>query len=196
MQIRGAGAGGPMPGFTPARIIGAFPGPVAAVAGRWDGAVPLVGMTATDDEPWAVELYYPIESRPGLTIRTIRPHGEPGGRGRPIEDLPSAAVNFILNYIDVPPDPSASEQAHRDAIIARSSGIRAHAADAEPVLTAINIDGRAYPAVRIDLLECTALEVPWEDQTVLLRGDGRGDQQPEPSDAATAGGDKLVTVIG
>ena len=72
MHIRGSGADDSRPRFDPLRIIGAFPGVVAAAAGQWDDTVPVVSVASTNDEPWAVELYYPIEGSPGLAVRTVR----------------------------------------------------------------------------------------------------------------------------
>jgi hypothetical protein len=168
MHIRGAGADGPRPQFDPSGIVGAFPAAVAAAAGKWDGAVPFVSVMTNDDEPWAVELYYPVESRPGLAVRTIRSRQGLSSRGMPVEDLASVMVNFMLNNVEVTrPDVSAGSEAHVDAIIARSRGIRAQASETEAVRTAIFIDGDEYGARRIDVLGCTAVEVPWAQQTVF-----------------------------
>lgn len=168
MDFRDAGADGPIPHFDPSAIVSTFPGDVAAAAGPWDGTVPLVSVASTNDEPWAVELYYPIEGRPGLSVRTIRSSRGLSTRAMPVEDLASAMVNFAINNVNVsPPDLPAGSEAHVHAVIGRSRDISAQASDAEPAQTTVIIDGDEYMARRIDVLGCTAVEVPWADQTVF-----------------------------
>lgn len=168
MHFRGAGADGPRPQFDPSAIVGAFPGTVAAAAGRWDGAVPFVSVMTNNDEPWAVELYYPVDGRPGLAVRTIRSRQGLSPRGMPIESLASVMVNFMLNNVDVTrPDASAGSEAHVDAVIARGRSIRAQASETEAAPTAIFIDGDEYGARRIDVLGCTAVEASWAQRTVF-----------------------------
>jgi hypothetical protein len=168
MHYRGPGAGGPMPEFDPSRMVDGFPGDVAVAAGRWEGAVPLVSVMATNGEPWALELFYPVGSRPGLAVRTIRSARALDARHMPVEDLASVMTNFVLNHGDEPrPDLSGGAESRASAAFALSRGIRARVSDFEPARTTISIDGDEYIARRIDLLGCTAVEVPWADQTVF-----------------------------
>ncbi len=160
----------------PADVLARFPGPVAIAAEPVGGASAILGVEEIDGQPWAVEVGYTAAGRHLLTVRTVRSTAGLDPRGLTVESLASAVVAFAARDegarpLGVPVTLAEGDAERRIAAhIAASRLTREQVARTPTRHTTLEIGGTAIPGDRVDLAECSAVDLAWDGQTVYCAG--------------------------
>lgn len=139
------------------------------------GVAASVTAESNDEEPWAVEIGYFTPDRYLLTVHTVRSAQGLSAYGLPVEDLPSAVVNFQLaaaaradsSHSGLAPD-AAQEwiDEQRGAI----QFTRAQVAATPPSPTALTVNHSTVSGIGVVLDGCVAVQLRWQRQTILCAG--------------------------
>lgn len=160
----------------PAQLLARFPGPVAIAAGPVEGAPAVLGAEEIDALPWAIEVGYTTAGRHLLTVRTVRSAAGLDPRGLTVESLASAVVNFVARDEAARPPaagrPLAAGEAESQVMahIAASGLTRRQVAATPTHATTLEVNGVTLEGRRLDLAECSAIDLKWGDQTVYCAG--------------------------
>lgn len=160
----------------PAQLLARFPGPVAIAAGPVEGAAAVLGAEEIDGLPWAIEVGYTTAGCHLLTVRTVRSAAGLDPRGLTVESLASAVVNFIArDEAARTPETSrplaADEAENRVMAHIAASGLTRRQVAATPThATTLDVNGVTIEGRRVDLAECSAIDLKWGDQTVYCAG--------------------------
>ncbi len=154
----------------PADILSGFPGRIAIPVAPPTRADPLIQWMANDDRLWSVTLDYRDARERRLRVHTVRSPAHLDPRGLPVEDLASAVVNYLPGAAPSTGGDPGTGQAWARASVTAARATRAEVGSAPVGAVTLPIDGVPVPGERVDLPQCAAVRLAWDDQLVFCVG--------------------------